>query len=94
MNWTTTIVREAPDKLSKVEWHFALSDHQGLRMQLRRYGEYARETRRHGYKEGRRWSALDGKWEWCPPAFIARPEPPDDVKAEARQRLNDALMFT
>lgn len=94
MNWTTVIVREAPDKLSKVEWVFTLNPKlDAVVLRLASYTECSRPSRRHEWVEQCMWLSVIRDYARRYNAIPDRPSPPDDVIAEARQRLNDALVI-
>lgn len=86
MNYATTIERISPDSLSRVEYRYWQRDE--MRMELDWVVHQTRPTKRHGWRLEKRWSRLQSRDN-----NMAREEPPQDVKDELRQKINDALSF-
>lgn len=86
MHWSTTVIQEEPDRLSKREWRFCIFE--GVQIKLDFIGDYERSTIRHKYRCIDSWGCLDRRED-----TMLRIEPPESVKEEVRNRILTELTF-
>lgn len=85
LNFRATIERPAENRLTSKVWEFALLDRE---MVLDDYYEMARESTRHKLKVVRKWRRLNQRDN---DIEIAQVPFPEDVPAEAKQKLLDYI---
>lgn len=86
MNYSTTVEKVSENELEMVQYrYYALQE---LEMVLSSIVYFNRPSKRHKWSRVKGWDRLSSRNSDMP-----REEPPDDVKAEVRRRMNEAITF-
>jgi len=86
MYWGTEIEQEQDDQLSKRVWQFTSFDMPKIHLQA--VMDLSRPSKRHKYAIDKIWNRIDQRNN-----TMERIEPPNIIKAQVRERLNNAIVF-